>query len=104
MQRHRVKDLLDHIDRIPEVVKFKDINEFERMEERFFEVEQVFGDIVGMGLDSVEFCPNQSRPNIQREVLPWLWIIYPELKTEILEFADNDLKQILTDYCQDADR
>ena len=104
MQRQMVKDLLDNIDRIPEVVKFKDINEFERMEERFFEVEQIFGDIVGIGLNSVEFCPNQSPPSIQREVLPWLWIIYPESKTEILEFADNDLKQIVTNYSQDVNR
>lgn len=38
----------------------------------FFSVEKYYGDIVGMNVGSVEFCPNNKPPELQKEILPWL--------------------------------
>jgi len=97
-----VRILLTDASKIPRVVDFKNIREFERMEERFFDVEQFYGDIVGMNIDSVEFCPNNTPPEKNEEVLPWLWLIHPEWKDEILEVADSRLKEIIHDYLNDG--
>ncbi len=85
---------------IPATVKFKQIHEIDRMEERFFDIEQHFGDIVGMNDKSVCFCPNNNPP-LKDEILPWLWIIHSEEKEEILKYANVTLSQIIQDYEQD---
>ena len=86
------------IDNIPDEVAFQEINDPDRMEERFFTIIEHYGDIVGMNEDSVEFCPNHNPPVKQTEVLPWLWLIKPELGNEIQKIADNQLKEIIAEY------
>ena len=78
------KYLLANLSDTPKEVNFKDISEFDRMEQRFF--------------DSVEFCPNHNPPELQNEILPWLWLIHPELKDQISEIADSQLRQIIREY------
>ena len=92
------KYLLANLSDTPKEVNFKDISEFDRMEQRFFAIEQYYGDIVGMNVDSVEFCPNRNPPELQNEILPWLWLIHPELKDQISEIADSQLRQIIREY------
>lgn len=92
-----IKKILNDHDLLEYELHFKDIKELNRMEERFFAIEQYFGDIVGMNVDSVEFCPN-NEPPLESEIIPWLWVIHPEWKNEILDFADKDLKEIIKDY------
>lgn len=92
------KTFLKNISEIPKVVNFKDIPQFDRMEQRFFTIEQYYGDIIGMNVDSIEFCPNHKPPELQKEILPWLWVIRPELKNQLLEIADKQLQQIIGDY------
>ena len=96
------KVILDKLEDIPRKVEFKNIQEFDRMEERFFDIQAHFGDILGMSVDSVEFCPNHKPPEIQSEILPWLWLIHPELKVEILQQADDKLKKIIAEYDFDS--
>ena len=79
-------------------VKFSDIDDFDRFEERFFEVERCYGDIVGMGLGSVEFCPNNNPPELANELLPWIWLIYPNLHKEICKMADEGLNEMMNNY------
>ena len=50
-----IRELLQNADRVPYVVFFRDIAEFNRFEERFFDVEGRIGDIVGMVEEAVEF-------------------------------------------------
>ena len=88
---------LQNIANIPRTVSFNDIKEFDRFEERFFDVEGRIGDIVGMLEGAVEFCPNNDPPS-QDEILAWLWVIKPEFKKDILSFANDDLREIITDY------
>jgi len=97
-----VKIFLTNTDKIPRVVEFKNIQEVERMEERFFDVQQFYGDIIGMNIDSVEFCPNNTPPEKNDEILPWLWLIHPEWKDEILELADSKLKELIQEYLNDG--
>lgn len=94
---HRViQEILQDKNKIPMLVFFKNIQEIEKIEDRFFEVERVYGDIVGMNVDSVEFCPNNTPP-LKEEILPWLWLIHPECKNEILIYANTTLKKIISE-------
>ena len=97
-----IKKFLDDAKEVPKIAYFKDIQEFERMEERFFDLEEFYGDIVGMNVDSVEFCPNNDPPERNEEILPWLWLIHPGWKGEILEIADSKLKQIIQKYLNEG--
>ncbi len=92
-----VKDIINNQKLLDFEISFEKIQEYERMEERFFEVEKNYGDILGMNIDSIEFCPNYDPPLIM-EILPWLWVSHPELKEEIIELADDLLKTIIKDY------
>lgn len=80
---------------LPREMPFTDIEQFEQFEERFFAIEMHFGDIVGMCLDYVEFCPNHNPPEIQAELLPWLWLIRPSMKNEIFIKADKRLRSLI---------
>ena len=92
-----ISELLSNNNLVEMVVPFSKIKAFERMEERFFDIEKEYGDILGMNVDSVEFCPNNN-PSSKDEILPWLWVIHPEEKEEILKYADATLKRIIKDY------
>jgi hypothetical protein len=92
-----INDFIKRYEPIKRKVYFKDIKEKDRLEERFFDIEQYFGDIVGMNINSVEFCPNHEPP-LKDEILPWLWLIYPECKEELLQYANDNLKIIITEY------
>jgi hypothetical protein len=91
-----IKYFLSNLDALPTRMPFTGIPQLDKMSERFFDIEQVYGDIVGMNVDSIEFCPNNSPPDKDDEVLPWLWLIYPHLKEEILELADDKLKDLIS--------
>ena len=94
--------LQDLLEKVPNEVPFSEIQDFPRMEDRFLGVQQYFGDILGMNIDSVEFCPNHNPPLIQEEVLPWLWVIHPELQDELIKKANDDLRKIILGYNEDA--
>jgi hypothetical protein len=93
----KVKEFLDNPNTISREVKFKDIQEFDRMEERFFDVDPYYSNILGMNIDYVEFS-TLNEPPLKNEILAWLWVIHPEWKEEILEYADDTLKQLIKDY------
>ena len=92
-----LKKLLKDPHLIPTTVSWGDIKEFDRFEDRFFDVEAYFGDIVGMLDGAVEFSPN-NHPPTQDELLAWLWVIRPENKDDILSLANDDLREIIEDY------
>jgi len=92
-----VEQILNNLNLIEYKVNFSMISDFERMEERFFDIEKNFGDIVGMNVNAVEFCPN-NKPPVKDEILAWLWIIHPELKDEIFKYADKTLKIMIQEY------
>jgi len=92
-----IKELLNDLSKIPNNYSFKDIQDFNRMEERFYDVDANFTNILGWNADSLDFCPNDEPPK-NDEILAWLWVIHPEWKNEILEFADEKLKKIIKEY------
>ena len=92
------KDLDYYLNNIEYKVPFSDIDDFDRFEERFYEIDRLTGDSLGMGLDFVEFCPNNDPPKLKDELLPWLWLIHPKLYKEICKIADKELNELIDDY------
>ena len=45
-----------------------------------------------MNVNLVEFCSN-NEPPLMDEIISWLWVIHPEWKNKILEYANNSLKK-----------
>jgi hypothetical protein len=87
----KVRKLLAKVKKIPTTVRFTDIQQCETMEDRFFAVDRTIGSIVGMNVDSVDFCPDNEPPS-RDEVLAWLWIIHPEYKGGIWELAGSEVR------------
>ncbi len=92
------KDIYNELAEIKYEIYFQEIVEFNRFEERFFEIELYFGDILGMCEGYVEFCPNNSPADLEEELLPWLWLIRPDLSEDIILLAENKLKEIIFSY------
>jgi hypothetical protein len=86
-----IKEVLAKVKKIPRRVRFKDIQQFETMEDRFFAVDRTIGAILGMNEDSIDFCPDKEPPS-RDEVLAWLWVIHPEYKAAILELGSERVR------------
>lgn len=98
-----VEEILIDYGKLPFDYNFTDIvdyeSDFEKMEERFYDVDSLYSNILGWAENHLEFCPNNEPPDIG-EVLAWLWVIHPEWKDEILKYADKKLKKIIMDYLE----
>ena len=92
------KDLNFYLNELPYEVDFSEIFDFERFEDRFFEISGLFGDILGMNVGSIEFCPNYDPPKLQTEILPFLWVVNPTLQIDIKKYADDLLIETMENY------
>ena len=90
----KVKKLLAKVKKIPRTVRFTDIQQLKTMEDRFFAVDRIIGDIIGMNEDSVDFYPDNKPPS-QDEVLAWLWVIHPEYKVAILKLGSDRVREVV---------
>ncbi len=95
-----VLELLNEPGKTPKKYFLKDIKEYERLDERFYDVDGIRINILGWNMDFLEFCPDDDPPQ-KDDILGWLWVIHPEWKDEILEYADEDLKSIIREYEND---
>lgn len=82
---------------IPRHVKFFEITELKQMEERFYDIDANFINILGWNKDSLDFYPNTEPPN-NDEILAWFWVIRPDLKEEILKYCNETLKKLIQEY------
>jgi hypothetical protein len=96
-----VKDLIRHPARIPTEILVSEIADLEQFEVRCYDVDRYFVNIWGIAEGKFEFCPDHDPPDIQTEVLPWLWILYPELHEELKELGNDDLRQMIDEYEED---
>lgn len=86
------------IDLTPIEVKFNDIIEFNRLDERISAVGVLFSNTVGVYDDYIEFCPENEPPLIE-EIVSWIWTFRPDLGSEILKHTlSNDLRLLIDSY------
>jgi hypothetical protein len=90
----KVEQLLAKVKKIPRTVRFKDIQGFKTMEDRFFAVDRMIGVILGMNADSIDFCP-ENKPPSRDEVLAWLWVIHPEYKAAIWGLGSQIVRKVI---------
>lgn len=93
-----IRELLDHPEKIPNTISYLELGDLKKFEERCYAVDPVFVNIWGAGDGIYEFCPDHDPPDPKRELLPWLWILYPELSAEIKEYCDEDLSRLIDEY------
>jgi hypothetical protein len=98
-----IQELLDHPEKIPMRVLVAGISDMVKFEERCHEVDRVFVNLIDWGAVEFEFCPDHEPPDVQTELLPWLWILYPELKDELKALGNDDLRQMIDEYEDDLE-
>lgn len=99
-----VQELLLHPEKIPTEILFAEIEDLNKFEVRCYDVDRHFVNIWGMADGRFEFCPDNDPPDVQTEILPWLWILYPELHVELKELGNDDLRQMIDEYEEDLGR
>ncbi len=86
------------IDSIPNEVKFSDIVEFDKLDERVSAIGVLYSNILGVCDGYIEFCPD-NEPPLFEEKMSWIWVIKPDLGNEILkQDLSNDLKLLIESY------
>lgn len=78
-------------------IAWHDIAEFDRLNKRVMAIDWLYGDIIGMGDGWVEWCPN-NEPPAAAETLAWWWVARPDLGNEIAKEADEEFREIISDY------
>ena len=82
---------------LPDRVAWRDVPEFERLDERVLAIDWLYGDIIDMGDGWVGWCPN-NEPPAAAETLAWWWVARPDLGDEIATEADEEFRQIILEY------
>jgi hypothetical protein len=93
-----IQELLDYPNKIPTEIAYSEIANLDEFEERCHLVDRYFINIWGIGDGTFEFCPDHDPPDVQLEVLPWLWILYPELKDELKALGNDELRRMIDAY------
>jgi hypothetical protein len=91
-------DLKTLIHSTPSAVKFSEIEDFDRLDERISAVGVLYVNTIGVCDGYIEFCPN-NEPPLVAEILSWIWVFRPDLSTYILnETLQDDLKLLIKSY------
>jgi hypothetical protein len=86
------------LDAPPVEVKWGDIIEFNKLDERISAVGALYVNTIGMRDGYVEFCPGNNPPLFE-EIISWIWVIRPDLSQEILkEKLSVDLQSLIEAY------
>lgn len=89
-------DIEQILNAIPDQVKWGEIVQFEHIDGRVLIANSIYGDVVGVGEGSVEWCPNPDTPKDAR--LVWWWVVRPDLGAAIAYEASDVLRQQIADY------
>lgn len=85
--------LTDVLRDLPMAVPYREIVQLERLDEREGDV----GDIAEVTETGAAWCPNTDPPD-RAEQLAWAWVIRPDLDDELLELADDNLRETILEY------
>jgi hypothetical protein len=89
--------ILPDIESTPREVRWSDVAEFDRLDERVSAVTVIFGSVIGVNDGSVEWCPDDMPPR-EQERLAWVWVCNPTLDAEILPRAEGWFRDLVTAY------
>ena len=81
----------------PTTIGWKEIEDFERFDERRSAVDCLFINTIGVNDGYVEWCPNDEPPNIE-ERLAWIWCVQPSSASEIIELSKSELRRLVVSY------
>ena len=83
---------------IPAEVKWTEIIDFERVDERVSCVGMLFPNTIGVCDGYIEFCPDND-PVEEEETLAWIWTIRPDLANDILDLdLTEEFRKLLESY------
>jgi len=85
----RRAELISEARRLPNQVRWKDISEFESIDDRVALVNAYFVNLIGMNNGSVEFC-SDSIPPTDEEYLAFLWLVRPKLSSKIAKLITHN--------------
>ena len=88
------------LDDTPTTVKWGDIEECDRFDERRSAVDCLFANTIGVNEGFVEWCPNRDPPELD-ERLAWIWCIQPSLAEGVVELSGTELRRLVESYSAD---
>ncbi len=89
------------LESLPNEVKFEEITEFEKLDERISAVGVLYANTIGVCEGFIEFCPDNEPPLLE-EKLSWIWTIKPNLGIDIQkQNVSENLKMLITSYQKD---
>ena len=89
-----MKSFQDLFSTPPETVNWSDIVELDDLSERLSCIDCLYANTLGVNDGNVEWCPNDEPPSHQ-ETLAWIWFIRPDLGTDIINNAPEELKNLI---------
>jgi hypothetical protein len=82
----------------PIAVSWKDVTEFDRLNERVSAVSALIGSVIGVREEVVQWCSDDAVP-AESERLAWLWVCWPHLDDELQRVATMGLlSDLMTAY------
>ncbi|MEQ8974662.1 MAG: hypothetical protein RIE73_30290 [Coleofasciculus sp. C1-SOL-03] len=90
-------DIQAILDSIPTEVRWQDVVEFNKLDQRVTLANDLCANIIGVNEGYIEWCPNDEPPS-RLETLIWWWVVRPDLGAAIAIEAPQYLKEIIGQY------
>ena len=90
-------DMVPDKDSTPREVRWRDITDFDQLDERVSAVSALFGSVIGVNDGSVQWCTDSFPPD-EPERLAWLWLCWPHLDEKIMDRARPDHRKLMRAY------
>jgi hypothetical protein len=84
-------------DSTPLEVRWRDVADFDQLDERVSAVTMLFGSVIGVSDGCVAWCTESVRPT-ESERLAWLWLCWPHLDEQIMPHARADHRELMHAY------
>lgn len=97
LRRMLTLDVQSILNSIPNEVRWEDIVQFDKLDERVAIANDFCTNIIGVNEASIEWCPNDNPPSLL-ETLVWWWVVRPDLGAAIAIEAPQDLREIISHY------
>jgi hypothetical protein len=90
-------DVQSILEAIPNEVRWQNIVQFEKLDERVAIANDLCANIIGVNEGYIEWCPNDEPPSLL-ETLTWWWVVRPDLGAAIAIEAPQEFKEIISQY------
>ncbi|MEL7121470.1 MAG: hypothetical protein AAFO07_18625 [Bacteroidota bacterium] len=93
------KELIELIENYPKQLNWDEVNDFDNFDERLSAVNCLVVNTIGVSEGFIEFIPDNNPP-LREEVLCWIWVIRPDLSTELMKLDEiqDDFKILLESH------